>query len=259
MLDEVIRSLEQIPGFSNYLHAGLLLFPRFAGFTVIAPVLSRKDFPVMAKVGFAFLMTILFLGTFKEIPPAKEFPMFLGIVLNFIFGFFIGFIARTIFETIRAAGEMVNMQMGMQSAVMFDNNSKSQTGVMGRFFQYLGTVIFIQIGGMFWLFLAFQRGFDIFPLYGTSIPFEQVANLEYLVYLTGNILFIGLQIASPVVITTLCQDLILGIISKTAPQVNVFQLSFLFKPLVGTIIMLIILPLIANTIVEYFYYYAKFY
>lgn len=255
----MISAIEKIPNFQNYLYAGMLLFPRFVGFAIIAPILSRKDVPQLVKVSFAIMMTIFFLGTFEEVPPPQDIQFVLSIGLNFLFGFLIGFVARTIFETIRAAGEMVNMQMGMQSAVMFDQNSKSQTGVMGRFFLYLGTVIFIHIGGMFWLFLAFQRGFDIFPLYGTSLPIAEVASIDYLVFITGNILFIGLQIASPVVITTLCQDLVLGIISKTAPQINVFQLSFLFKPLVGAIIMMIILPLTINTIVEYFYYYAKIY
>jgi len=259
MLDEIFQSLEEIPNFQNYLYAGILMFPRFLGFAIIAPALSRKEIPHLVKLGFAIMMTIAFLGSFKTIPPPQDISFMLSIVLNFVFGFLIGFIAITIFETIRAAGEMVNMQMGMQSAVMFDQNSKSQTGVMGRFYMHLGTVIFIHIGGLFWIFLAFQRGFDIFPLYGTIIPIEQIASIDYLVFLTGNIFFIGLQIASPVIITTLCQDLILGIISKTAPQINVFQLSFLFKPLVGTIIMLIILPLTVNTIIEYFHYYAKIY
>ena len=107
------------------------------------------------------------------------------------------------------------------------------------------------------MFLAFQRGFEVFPLYGTSIPLKEIVNLDYMIFLTGNVLFIGLQLAAPVVITTLCQDLILGIISKVAPQINVFQLSFLFKPLVGTLIMLIILPLLSNAIIDYFHYYSK--
>ena len=52
--------------------------------------------------------------------------------------------------------------------------------------------------------------------------------MDYLVKMTSNVLYMGLQIASPVLLATLGQDIILGVISKTAPQVNVFQLSFLF-------------------------------
>ena len=66
------------------------------------------------------------------------------------------------------------------------------------------------------------------------------------------ILFFGLQIASPVLLATLGQDIILGLISKTAPQVNVFQLSFLFKPVFGAAIMVWILPMLVNIITDYF-------
>ena len=259
MFEEIFKALEHIPDFENYLYAGILMFPRFLGFMLIAPALNRKEVPQLAKLGFAVLMTVAFVGSYKNIVPPPEISFIPAVFLNFIFGLLIGFITITIFETIRAAGEMVNMQMGLQSAVMFDPNAKGQSSVMGRFFMYMGTVIFIQIGGLFWIFLAFKRGFDIFPLYGTSLPLDQIVNLNYMIYLTGNVLFIGFQIASPIIITTLCQDIILGIISKTAPQVNVFQLSFLFKPLIGSLIMIIILPLIVNSIIDYLHYFAKIY
>ena len=84
-----------------------------------------------------------------------------------------------------------------------------------------------------------------------------MANMEYLIKLTSNVLFVGLQIASPVLLATLGQDLILGIISKTAPQVNVFQLSFLFKPVLGAAILVWIMPIIFNVISDYFLSFAK--
>ncbi len=259
MFDEIFKALGQIPNFENYLYAGILMFPRFLGFMLVAPVISRKEFPQLAKLGFAVLMTIAFVGSYKNTVPPPETTFFPALFLNFLFGLLLGFITLTIFETIRAAGEMVNMQMGLQSAVMFDPNARGQSSVMGRLFMQMGTVIFIHIGGLFWIFLAFKRGFDIFPLYGSSLPLEQIVNLNYMIYLTGNVLFIGFQIASPIIVTTLCQDIILGIISKTAPQVNVFQLSFLFKPMIGSLIMIIILPLIINSIISYFYSFARIY
>lgn len=258
-MEEIFEALSKIPGYENYFYAGILLFHRFAGFMLLAPVVSRKDIPKLLKVSFVFLMTITFLPLFQNTPPPADFSFFLGIVLNFVFGILIGFMARVIFETVVAAGEMANMQMGMQSSMMFDSSSGKQVSVIGKFFMHLGSVIFVHIGGLYWIFLAFLRGFEIFPLYGITIPLQEIVNLNYMIYLTGNVLFIGLQMASPIVITTLCQDLILGIISKVAPQINVFQLSFLFKPVIGTLILLIILPLMANTIVEYFHYYSQIY
>lgn len=76
--------------------------------------------------------------------------------------------------------------------------------------------------------------------------------MDYLISLSSNVLYMGLQIASPVLLATLGQDIILGVISKTAPQVNVFQLSFLFKPVFGAAILMWILPMLINVISDYF-------
>ena len=115
----------------------------------------------------------------------------------------------------------------------------------------------MQIGGVYWLIRAFLRSFEIFPLFATHLPLKDIVNMDYLIKMSSNVLFIGLQIASPVLLATLGQDIILGVISKTAPQVNVFQLSFLFKPVFGAAIMVWILPMLLNVISDYFLTYAK--
>jgi len=119
------------------------------------------------------------------------------------------------------------------------------------------TIIFIEIGGLYWLINAFIRSFQIFPVYATSIPLTQIVNMDYLIKMSSNILYMGLQIASPILLATLGQDIILGVISKTAPQVNVFQLSFLFKPVFGAAIMVWILPMLVNIITDYFHSYSN--
>ena len=93
-------------------------------------------------------------------------------------------------------------------------------------------------------------------MYSSTIPLAQLVNMDYLIEMSSNVLYMGLQIASPVLLATLGQDIILGIISKTAPQVNVFQLSFLFKPVLGAAIMIWILPMLVNVISDYFLSYS---
>ena len=158
---------------------------------------------------------------------------------------------------INAAGDMINMQMGLSSAMVLDPTVGTQVSILGNFFGLLAVILFIDVGGIYWLINALHRSFEIFPVYATAIPMDRLINKEYLVTLTSNVLYIGLQIASPVLLATLGQDLILGIISKTAPQVNVFQLSFLFKPVLGAAILLWIMPVIVNIINDYFLSYAK--
>lgn len=257
MIESFIEILTQIPNLDKYCGLSMLIFARILGFLFTAPVFNRKDIPIMVKISFALLLTFCFVGIIGDVPAPQNASFSVCLILNIIFGTLMGFVANTIFSTVESAGEIINMQMGLQSAVMFDPNAKSQVSVLGKLFTYLGLVIYMEIGGLYWLFGAFKKGFEIFPVYASVIPLDKFINLDYAIMLTGNVLFIGLQIASPVLLTTLSQDIILGIISKTAPQINVFQLSFVFKPVIGTMILVIILPLLVNSITDYFIYYSK--
>ena len=94
-------------------------------------------------------------------------------------------------------------------------------------------------------------------MYAQGFPLDKIMNMDYLVKLTSNILYVGLQIASPVLLATLGQDIILGVISKTAPQINVFQLSFIFKPVFGAAILIWILPMIYDVIQQFYLSHAN--
>ena len=177
--------------------------------------------------------------------------------LNFIFGAIIGFVANCILAAILTGGDMINTQMGLSSAMVIDPSTKGQVSVMANYFSVLALLIFMYSGGIYWLFNAFIRSFELFPMYSTNFHFENIVNFQYLTEITQNILFMGLHIAGPVLLATLAQDIILGIISKTAPQVNVFSLSFLFKPVMGAFILIVILPMLINVITDYLLSYAN--
>lgn len=258
MIDTILSEFPKyFPEVNNAISAGLFVFARMLGFIRFAPVFNRKEIPGIVKLAFAFLMTITITLVLKPAAIPSGSSMILGLLLNVVTGATIGFVAQCITAAISAAGDMINMQMGLSSAMVLDPTSQSQVSIIGNLFGVLAVIIFIHVGGVYWLINAFMRSFEIFPLYATSIPIEQLVNLDYLIKITSNVLYVGLQLASPVLLATLGQDLILGIISKTAPQVNVFQLSFLFKPVLGAAILLWIMPILINVISDYFMSYAK--
>lgn len=234
------------------LAGGLIIFARMLGFLVMAPVFNRKEIPILVKIGFCFLLTITLTSVLKPPAPPVDNSIFLSLILNIAVGSMIGYMARLILIAIEAGADMINMQMGLSSAMTLDPTTQSQISILEKYFSFLAIIIFIQLGGVYWLFQAFMRSFEIFPIYATSIPLMKIVNMDYLISMTSNVLYMGLQIASPVLLATLGQDIILGIISKTAPQVNVFQLSFLFKPVLGAAIMVWILPMLVNVISDYF-------
>lgn len=259
MTENILSFYKYFPELNTSIGAGLLIFARFMGFIITAPILSRKDLPIMAKFSLILILTISFVGILHPSQPPAGSSLIFSCILNTAFGALIGFIAAAIFATITSAGDMINLQMGLSASSIFDPNTREQTSDLGKFFGFLGTILFINAGGIYWMFSAFERGFMIFPIYNTSIPLDKILNVDYLVLITSNVLFIGLQLAAPVLMATLAMDIILGIISKTAPQVNVFQLSFLFKPVLGVIILIIIMPMLVNVINDYFSSYSNIY
>lgn len=253
MLDIIINEFPKyFPEINNILVAGVPIFARIAGIVRTAPFLQRTEIPMIAKVGFTLILTITLSMVLKPQMPPQGVSMVYAIIINFLCGALIGFIINCILKAVESGGDIINMQQGVSSATIMDPATSSQVSIMGRLFGLLALVIFFEIGGVYWTFNALIRSFEIFPAYSTMMPIDEFVNMPYLVKITSNVLYIGLQIASPVLLATLGQDIILGIISKTAPQVNVFQMSFLFKPCMGSAILLVIMPSVFDVICDFF-------
>lgn len=255
MLSELIKLFPQV---NAYFMTGFLIFCRLLGFFRFAPAFSRKEIPAIVKIPFAIIITFMIVPLLSpEQTMQNTDSLILSIVLNFAVGAIIGYMARLIVIAVDCGAEMINMQMGLTSATTLDPSSSSQVSILTNIISLLGLLIFINVGGIYWLFKAVMRSFEIFPLYAVHIPLAKIANMDLLIKLSSNTLYMGLQIASPILLATLAQDIILGVISRTAPQVNVFQLSFLFKPVLGAAIMVWILPMLMNIIEQYFISFAN--
>lgn len=245
------------PTMNTYLMAGFFVFARMLGFFRFCPIFNRKDIPALVKIPFALIITftiVPFLHPEKCLTECDSFA--LSILLNFVVGAMIGYMAQLITIAIDCGAEMINMQMGLSSATTLDPTTSSQVSILTKMISLMGIIIFINLGGVYWLFKALLRSFEIFPMYASHIPLANLIKMDMLIKLSSNTLYMGLQIASPILLATLAQDIILGVISRTAPQVNVFQLSFLFKPVLGAAIMVWILPMLLNVIEEYFLSFA---
>lgn len=257
-MDEILRQFALLfPEINNALGTGIMIFLRLAGLFRLAPVFSRSEVPAMVRITLAIIFTIIVTGIIHPTPPPNGTPIYLCMILNFLFGLIVGFVANCILAAISAGGDMINTQMGLSSAMVMDPSTKSQVSMMSNYFSTLALLIFMYSGGVYWLINAFIKSFEVFPMYAVNFHFETVFNLQYLSDVTANILFMGLHIAGPVLLATLGQDIILGIISKTAPQINVFSLSFLFKPVMGAFILIVILPMLINVITDYLVSFAS--
>ena len=174
-MDELLRQIAILfPGFEKYFSAGFIVFARLLGFIRFAPVLNRKEINTTVKLSLALILTIMITPLLNPTNPPADVSLMLLILLNFAVGAIIGYIAQLIILAIEAGGDMINTQMGLSSAMVMDPTSNSQTSILSRMITMLGLCIFMQLGGMYWLFNALLRSFTIFPLYAVHIPLEQI-------------------------------------------------------------------------------------
>lgn len=248
---------KMFPVLNTALATGIVVFARLIGVIQFAPPLNRSEIPQMVRLSFALVLTIITVSIIKPAPVPNHTSLFLCLILNFTFGFIIGYIINCIVAAISSAGDIINSQIGVSSATILDPSSGTQASLMGNYFTILAVIIFMSIGGLYWTINAFLRSFEVFPVFSASLPLAQIINLDYLVKITSNTFIVGMQISAPILLATLGQDIILGTISKTAPQVNVFQMSFLFKPVMGALILMWVLPNLVNVISDYLTSFAQ--
>ncbi len=244
--------------YGNYgwvLNTGLLLLARVLAFFFFAPITNRKDVFFNAKMGLALTVTVALIWMVPQAqiptvtPTLSQFLVL--ILLNIFVGAFIGTIADIIFKTIAAAGSMMNNQIGLSSAMIFDSSSRAQVMLLDRFFALLGTVLFLNIGGMYWLLDALKRTITVFPIYNYSHPFTQIIDFDYLTMITANTIVVAVQLVAPVIVVTLAIDIMLGVVNRTAQQMPVFQLSFALKPSIGVGVLLATMPIFIEALIHY--------
>lgn len=217
-----------------------LALVRMLGFVHYAPVFSHKSIPSHARIALAIFLTTMVAGRAIEEPdPQDGYSLIYVIIANFILGFMMGFTSKILFSIVTAGGEMMDAAMGFSSGQSFDPSLGSQTTIIGKFFGMLSVVVFFSVNGPERLLEGLTNSFDTFSIY---LPTMEV-NVYRIIHLCGDIIKMGFIIVSPVVLTILINDLVLGLISRASPQINAFQISFTIKPSIGAIIWLLIMPL----------------
>lgn len=242
--------------FGPLLDTALLVFARIMAFVATGPIFNRKNLPFIFKVIMAMLLTAIMMWLI----PVKQHGSFvngeaiifvLQLVMNITIGALLGFIANMILLTVYSAGNVMNNQIGLSSAMLLDPSSGTQTMLLEQLFGLLTIITFIHLGGVHWMIMALMRSFTLFPLYNVQQPIMQVINLDYLIEISGNTLTVAVQMVAPIMVVTMAIDLILGIVNRAAQQMPVFQLSFALKPAIGIAIFLMTLPIFMNSLANY--------
>jgi flagellar biosynthesis protein FliR len=206
------------------------------------PVLGQRNVPLRVRVALAFLIALCAQASLPPIPviPLASAQALLTLVQQLIIGVSLGFAVRIVFAAIEFAGEVVGLQMGLNFAGFFDPATGGQTTAVSRFFGVSVSWLFIVINGHLLLIAAVVQSFQAFPV--SAEPFAFLRATQPQVW-GAEVFRLGLWIALPLVAMLLFVNLVLGIISRVAQQMNIFAIGFPITLSVGLLGVLLTLPL----------------
>lgn len=224
-------------------------FLRILALFSVAPVFSMRVIPARAKVGLAFLVALCAQAVLDDQPVfgLNDQQALAVVAQQVLVGLTIGFAIRLVFVAVELAGEVIGLQMGLNFASFFDPNSNAQLSAVGRFFGHMATLFFIAINGHLLLLMAVIDSFNYFPVSPSFL--EAIGKMH--VYQLGSAIFSSaLWIALPMIALLMFVNLTLGVISRIAPQMNVYAVGFAVTLTVGLLGMTAMLPLLEQPIMD---------
>ncbi|HNV87914.1 MAG TPA: flagellar biosynthetic protein FliR [Methylotenera sp.] len=219
-----------------------LLWPltRVLGVMATAPIFSHNTIPNRIKLGIGIVFTMIIMPT---LPPLPQFEIFsfqglLILVQQLVIGLAIGFSMRLVFAAVDLAGQLIGMSMGLGFATFFDPQSQGQSTAVNQFLILLAMLIFLSLDGHLMIVTAMANSFITMPIAigGSGINPMKIA-------LWGETIFsAGLLLALPVVAALLITNMALGILTRTAPQLNLFGIGFPITLSIGFLVLALALP-----------------
>ncbi|MBQ0958464.1 flagellar biosynthetic protein FliR [Ideonella sp. 4Y11] len=216
-------------------------FVRVLALLQVLPVIGQRLVPLRVRVGLAFLVA---LAAQPMLPPIDPVPLDSALAVGLLaqqlmIGLTLGFAVRLVVAAVELAGEIAGLQMGLNFAGFFDPVSATQATASSRFFGTLVAFLFIVINGHLTVIEAVVRSLEVFPV-GPQ-PFAFLAATRPHAW-GAEVFRMGLWIAMPLIAMLMLVNLVLGVVSRVAPQVHIFSLGFPVTVSVGLIGLMAMLP-----------------
>ena len=223
-------------------------FMRVLALFSVSPVFSQRVIPMRLKVCLAFLIAVCAQPVLGDQPVVGiNSAQALGtLVQQVVVGISVGFAVRLVMAAVELAGEVVGLQMGLNFASFFDPTSNAQLSAVARFMVQIATLLFIVINGHLLVLMAVLKSFEAFPVDGNFL--QAISQMR--MHEMGSAVFASaFWIALPMTAMLLFVNLVLGIISRVAPQMNIYAVGFPVTLTVGLVGLVATLPLLEQPMV----------
>jgi len=224
---------------------------RILGLIAVAPPFGNSTIPARVKLGLGIVIALIITPTIPPFTDADPLSLSGMMILTqqFVIGLGMGFVMRLAFAAIEMAGTVAGMTMGLGFASFFDPQTRGNTSAVSQFLVLVATVLFFALNIHHSLLLALMDSFKNIPIsttLQTGFDFHRLA-------IWGEQIFIaGLRLSLPLIAALLLTNVALGILTRAAPQLNLFGIGFSITITVGFLILATILPYLSVPIENLF-------
>jgi flagellar biosynthetic protein FliR len=211
---------------------------RIGGFVLTAPVASESTIPAPVKIalsiGLAFILSPL-----APVPAGLSIFSGAGVMAaaqEVLIGIAIGMVMQVTFEALIFAGQSISLSMGLGYATLVDPQHGATTPVIGQLLMILGTLVYLAVNGHLVLIAALAASFKTLPIGGAHVG----ENLLWSMGLWGARIFeTGFLVALPAVVALIIVNLALGVVTRAAPQLNLFGIGFTITLMSGFLVLIV--------------------
>ena len=215
----------------------VVLWPlfRIAGMFMAMPIIGTQLVPMRIRLGLALAVTMVVVPVLPPLPEVQVFSFgaWLECGKQIFIGAMIGFMLQIMMESFAVGGQLIASQMGLGFASMTDPANGTSVVVLGQFYLMMVMMMFLAMDGHLVMIDILVRSFEVIPVATGSFDMTDL----WRVVLAGGWLFsAGLLMALPAVTALLVVNFAFGIMTKAAPQLNIFAIGFPFTMLMGIFI-----------------------
>jgi flagellar biosynthesis protein FliR len=240
----------------------LLVLGRTSGLVMSAPFWGSRVIPGLARAWVAVVLSAAsypFVATLalpRGVAAGTDYGAVLFVVLalagEILLGVGIGWAAQMLFAGLRLAAQELEMKMGLSLAQMIDPQWGDRGSTLGGVFELVAVLVFFSMNGHRLLIEALHSSYAVFPLAGPKLEFGRL-----LAGSAGQIFSIAVKVSAPVVVGLLMSDIVLGVISRAMPQMNVFSVSMPLQLALGLLLLFLSVPALVWFCADYFGDFAR--
>ncbi|WP_442600932.1 flagellar biosynthetic protein FliR [Paenibacillus sp. KN14-4R] len=230
--------------FYQLLPTFLLVLCRISAFFVVTPVFSSRNVPMQFKIGLAVMISFIVfaaIGTDKPVPLDWQFVF--AIIRETLVGVLLGFVAYIFFTVVQIAGSFMDIQIGFGLSNIIDPMTGASAPLLGNLKFMLAVMLFFAFNAHHMLLQAIMDSYDWIPIMNDTFAKMYDGQISTFIVQTFSKVFgLAFQIAAPVVAVLFLTDVGLGLLTRVAPQFNIFVIGVPLKIIVGVALVAILLP-----------------